>query len=105
MENMHTDVREQRVKEVIYFFHGCIATTTGTMFKFTLFVVISNYFDFYDSLVRRKLADNNQQCQTPQFEGGNMNLILFGFDKGDLLVNLTQWCLQHKVALRLDRYF
>ena len=75
------------------------------MFKFTLFVVISNYFDFYDSLVRRKLADNNQQCQTPQFEGGNMDLILFSFDKGDLPVNLTQWCLQNKVALRLDRYF
>ena len=49
--------------------------------------MINNYFDFYDSLVRRKLADNNQQCQTPQFEGGNMDLILFSFDKGDLPVN------------------
>ena len=51
--------------------------------------MINNYFDFYDSLVRRKLADNNQQCQTPRFEGGNMDLILFSFDKGDLPVNLT----------------
>ena len=34
-----------------------------------------------------------------------MDLILFSFDKGDLPVNLTQWCLQNKVALRLDRYF
>ena len=108
MENMHTDVREQRVKEVIHLFHGCIATTTGTMFKFTLFVMISNYFDFYDSLVRQRMADKKQR-QTPQFEGGNMNLILFSFDKGDLLVNLTLWCLQNnqvgQVFLKAQRAF
>ena len=108
MANMHTDVREQRVKEVIHLFHGCIATTTGAMFKFTLFVMISNYFDFYDSLVRQRMADKKQR-QTPQFEGGNMNLILFSFDKGDLLVNLTLWCLQNnqvgQVFLKAQRAF
>lgn len=38
-------------------------------------------YNMLKSLVRRKLADRKLDCQTPQFEGGNMNLMLFSFDK------------------------
>lgn len=41
---------------------------------------------FFFSLLRRKFAERREQgspMQTPQFEGGNMNLVLFGFDTGD----------------------
>lgn len=60
--------------------------------------------------MRRKLADRKLDCQTPQFEGGNMNLMLFSFDKGDVHANFTQWCLQiygknFVIILRLGRLF
>lgn len=38
------------------------------------------------SLLQRKFVVRNHELQapqTPQFEGGNMNLVLFGFDSGD----------------------
>ncbi|CAH3116413.1 unnamed protein product [Pocillopora meandrina] len=37
-------------------------------------------YNMLKSLVRQRMADRKQR-QTPQFEGGNMNLILFSFDK------------------------
>nr|XP_058943153.1 uncharacterized protein LOC131771391 isoform X2 [Pocillopora verrucosa] len=37
-------------------------------------------YNMLKSLVRQRMADKKQH-QTPQFEGGNMNLILFSFDK------------------------
>lgn len=41
---------------------------------------------FFFSLLRQKLAERKHELtvqQTPQFEGGNMSLVLFGFDAGD----------------------
>ena len=38
------------------------------------------------SLLKQKFVVRNHELQTPQtpqFEGGNMNLVLFGFDTGD----------------------
>jgi len=56
------------------------------------------------SLLQRKFVVRNHELQapqTPQFEGGNMNLVLFGFDTGDynriskLILGLSLICYIH----------
>jgi len=47
---------------------------------------VLHFLLFFVSLLRRKFAERRHERpapQTPQFEGGNMNLVLFGFESGD----------------------
>ncbi|XP_078353455.1 uncharacterized protein LOC144638138 [Oculina patagonica] len=37
-------------------------------------------YNALECLIKQKFAERNYQQQTPQFEGGNMNLVLFGFE-------------------------
>lgn len=56
----------------------------------TLTVIVVACLLFPFSLIKRKFAERNYQQQTPQFEGGNMNLVLFGFETtGDYMLALN----------------